>query len=62
MPPFLGAFFSTLDWKAFVLVILLIIVDALLYYPFVKAYDRQLTKKKSWRAWLKQMQSPDIKL
>ncbi|MEK4298686.1 PTS transporter subunit EIIC [Oceanobacillus sp. FSL W8-0428] len=45
MPPFLGAFFSTLDWKAFVLVILLIIVDALLYYPFVKAYDRQLTKK-----------------
>ncbi|MCT1901504.1 PTS sugar transporter subunit IIC [Oceanobacillus sojae] len=45
MPPFIGAFFSTLDWKAFVLVILLMILDAILYYPFVKAYDRQLTKR-----------------
>lgn len=45
MPPFLGAFFSTLDWKAPVLVILLIVLNAIIYYPFVKVYDRQLCKK-----------------
>lgn len=47
MPPFIGAFFSTLDWKAFVLVILLMVLDGVLYYPFVKAYDRQLYKREA---------------
>ncbi|MBY7141977.1 PTS sugar transporter subunit IIC [Virgibacillus sp. NKC19-3] len=47
MPPFIGAFFSTLDWKAPILVILLIILNALMYYPFVKIYDRQLSEREN---------------
>lgn len=42
MPSVVGAFFSTLDWKAVVLVIGLIIVDIIIYYPFFKVYDKQL--------------------
>lgn len=42
MPSIIGAFFSTLDWKAVILVIGLIIVDMIIYYPFFKAYDNQL--------------------
>ncbi|VYU56882.1 Lichenan permease IIC component [Clostridium tertium] len=42
MPSVIGAFFSTLDWKAVVLVIGLIIVDMIIYYPFFKVYDKQL--------------------
>ncbi|SHK26964.1 PTS system, cellobiose-specific IIC component [Clostridium cavendishii DSM 21758] len=42
MPSVVGAFFSTLDWKAVVLVIGLIIVDMIIYYPFFKIYDKQL--------------------
>ncbi|GLC89074.1 PTS sugar transporter subunit IIC [Lysinibacillus piscis] len=42
MPSFLGAFFSTLDWKAPILVIALTILNTLIYYPFLKIYDRQL--------------------
>lgn len=42
MPSVVGAFFSTLDWKAVILVIGLIIVDMIIYYPFFKSYDKQL--------------------
>ena len=42
MPSVVGAFFSTLDWKAVVLVIGLIVVDMIIYYPFFKVYDKQL--------------------
>lgn len=42
MPSVIGAFFSTLDLKAVILVIGLIIVDMIIYYPFFKAYDKQL--------------------
>lgn len=42
MPSVIGAFFSTLDWKAALLVIGLIIVDMIIYYPFFKIYDKQL--------------------
>lgn len=42
MPSIIGAFFSTLDWKAVVLVIGLIILDMIIYYPFFKTYDNQL--------------------
>lgn len=42
MPSIIGAFFSTLDWKAVVLVVGLIIVDMIIYYPFFKVYDKQL--------------------
>lgn len=40
-PAPLAYFISTLDFKAFILVILLIILDAAIYYPFLKVYDQQ---------------------
>ncbi len=45
MPSVFGAFFSTLDWKAPVLVIVLTILDMAIYYPFVKFYDNQLYRQ-----------------
>ena len=45
MPSVFGAFFSTLDWKAPVLVIVLTVLDMLMYYPFVKFYDNQLYRE-----------------
>ena len=36
---------ATLDWKAAVVWILLIVLDVLLYLPFVKLYDKQLLKE-----------------
>lgn len=42
MPSVIGAFFSTMDWKAVVLVIALIILDMIIYFPFFKVYDKQL--------------------
>lgn len=44
MPSIFGSFLSTMDWKAFVLVIVLIILDMILYYPFVKMYEKQCLK------------------
>lgn len=41
MPPILGQFLATLDWRAVVLAVALIIMDAALYYPFLKVYERQ---------------------
>ena len=40
MPSVFGAFFSSLDWKAPVTIILLTILDALIYLPFLRIYDR----------------------
>lgn len=37
----IGAFIATMDWRAVVLVLLLIIMDGLIYYPFLKVYDNQ---------------------
>jgi PTS system cellobiose-specific IIC component len=45
MPSVFGAFFATMDWKAPILIILLIIIDALMYLPFVKIYDKALYKQ-----------------
>lgn len=41
MPTPIAAFLSTMDWKALVLNVLLIVIDFFLYYPFVKAYDKE---------------------
>ena len=41
MPPILGRVLATLDWRAVVLAVALIIMDAALYYPFLKVYERQ---------------------
>lgn len=50
MPSVFGAFFSTLDLKAVVLVILLTLLDMIIYYPFVKVYDKQLYTKEQEEA------------
>lgn len=41
MPSIFGAFLSTMDIKALILIVVLIILDAILYYPFVKVYEKQ---------------------
>lgn len=40
----LGAFFSTMDWKAPILIIVLIILDGILYFPFFKIYEKKMVK------------------
>lgn len=45
MPAPIGAFLSTMDWRAPILVILLIVIDGLMYYPFMKIYERSLLKE-----------------
>ncbi|WP_018659017.1 PTS sugar transporter subunit IIC [Allofustis seminis] len=41
-PAPLGAMITTYDWKAFIWVSLLIIVDMVIWYPFFKSYEKQL--------------------
>lgn len=45
MPSIFGAFLSTMDIKAFLLIIVLIIIDILIYYPFFKIYEKQLVQQ-----------------
>ncbi|MGN1343395.1 MAG: PTS sugar transporter subunit IIC [Traorella sp.] len=40
MPSVFGAYFSTGDFKAAILIIVLVIVDMIIYYPFFKAHER----------------------
>ncbi|MEF9920731.1 MAG: PTS transporter subunit EIIC [Erysipelotrichaceae bacterium] len=42
MPSPIGAFFSTMDWRAIVLVLGLILIDMIMYYPFFKVYEKNL--------------------
>ena len=42
MPAPIGAFLSTMDWRAPILVVALIIIDGLMYYPFMKVYEKSL--------------------
>lgn len=39
MPPGVGAFLMTLDWKAVVLVLVTLALMTLFYYPFFKAME-----------------------
>ena len=41
----IGAFLATMDFKAVILVLLLIIMDAVIYYPFFKVYDNKVYKE-----------------
>jgi len=41
-PGVLSAYLSTFDWRAPLLVIGLVIFDLILYYPFLKVYDKKL--------------------
>lgn len=43
----IGALISTLDFKALVLIIILIVLDGLVYYPFLKVYDKKLFSEES---------------
>lgn len=45
LPAPVGAFFSTLDWKAIILCIAMIVLSTLIWLPFAKAYDKQLLKQ-----------------
>ena len=35
---------STMDFKAVILFVMLVILDALIYYPFLKSYEKQQNK------------------
>ena len=42
MPSVFGAYFSTGDWKAVLLIVVLIMLDMVIYFPFLKAYERSM--------------------
>lgn len=43
----IGALIATLDFKAVILITLLIILDGVIYYPFLKVYEKKLLKEES---------------
>lgn len=45
LPGPIAAFLATLDWKAAVLWVILVVVDVLIYMPFIKMYDRTKLKE-----------------
>lgn len=46
LPAPIGAFLSTgNDWRAIVLVVVNMLIALIMYYPFVKAYDKQMLKE-----------------
>ncbi|CQR45919.1 Oligo-beta-mannoside permease IIC component [Paraliobacillus sp. PM-2] len=45
LPPGVGAFIMTLDWKAIIAVIVSLIVMTLIYYPFFKAFEKDELRK-----------------
>lgn len=47
LPGPIGAFLATLDWKASVLWIILLIVDVVIYIPFIRAYDSSKLKEEN---------------
>lgn len=47
MPAPIGAFLSTMDWRAVVLVFLLISLNGIMYYPFLKIYEKNLVALES---------------
>lgn len=46
-PPFIGLPLSTMDINAFFLVVFVFILDALIYYPFFKLYEKSLIEIES---------------
>jgi cellobiose PTS system EIIC component len=45
LPGPIGAFMATNDWRAAVLNIICIIISVIIYYPFVKMYDKKLLQE-----------------
>lgn len=46
-PAIIGGPLSTMDWKAAVLVVFLIVLDAIIYYPFFKVYEKSLLEEEN---------------
>jgi PTS system cellobiose-specific IIC component len=46
-PPGVSAFLSTQDWRAPVFVLFLLVINALVYYPFFKAFENQTIEKET---------------
>ena len=44
-PAFIGLPLATVDWKAFVLVVLVFFIDMAIYYPFFKPYEKILLEE-----------------
>lgn len=42
MPSVFGAFLSTMDIKALILIVVLIVLDGVIYYPFLKVQEKEL--------------------
>ncbi|MGV3158440.1 PTS transporter subunit EIIC [Streptococcus pluranimalium] len=49
-PVGIGAFLGTTDWKAIIVALLCALVAFLIYYPFIKIYDKQLLKEEAENA------------
>jgi PTS system cellobiose-specific IIC component len=45
MPAPIGAFLATMDWRAVVLVCGLIVLNGMMYYPFLKSYEKVLVEQ-----------------
>ena len=45
LPPGVGAFLMTLDWKSVVFVFVSLIIMTLIYYPFFKAMEADELKR-----------------
>lgn len=43
----IGALISTLDVKAVILLILLVVMDGLIYYPFIKSYEKKMISEEA---------------
>lgn len=50
LPGPIGAFMATNDWRAAVLNIICIIISVVIYYPFVKMYDKKLLQEEQGEA------------
>lgn len=47
MPSIFGSFLSTMDIRALILVVILIIIDAVIYFPFFKVQEKALLKEEN---------------
>lgn len=47
LPGFIAAYLQAFDWKAVVLWFVIVIVDVLIYMPFLKKYDNQLLEEEN---------------
>lgn len=41
IPTPIAQFLATMDWRAIVLALSLVVLDGLIYYPFLKVYEKQ---------------------